>query len=74
MDMDRREHHSIDGLKERGAEKGNVQHSTLFVGEQSVSNQTNICTVLRAALGRLWRDEAEHIWTWTGQTITALIT
>ena len=48
LNMDRPEHHSIDGLTEGGAEKGSGRHSTLQLRERSVFNLTNICTVSRA--------------------------
>ena len=54
LNTDKPEHHSIDRLKERGVEKGSGRHSTLQGRERSVFNQTNIGTVSRATLGRLW--------------------
>ena len=56
LNMDRPEHHSIDRLKERGAEKRSGRHSTLQGRERSVFNQANIGTISRATLGRLLRD------------------
>ena len=38
------------------------RHSTLHGRERSVFNEANIGTVSRAALGRLLRDRAEHVW------------
>ena len=62
LNMVRPEHHSIDRLKERRAEKGSGRHSTLRGRERSVFNQTkNIGTVSRATLGRLLRDGAERV-------------
>ena len=62
LSMDRPEHHSIDRLKERGAEKESRRHSTLQGRERSVFNQANIGTVSRAIFGRLLRDEVERVW------------
>ena len=53
LNMDRPEHRSIDRPKERRVEKGSGRHSALQGRERSVFNQTDICTVLRATLGRL---------------------
>ena len=61
LNTDKSEHHSIDHLKERGAEKGSGRYSTLQGPEQSVFNQANIGTVSRATLGRLLRDGAERM-------------
>ena len=62
LNMDRPEHPSIDRLKERGVEKGSGWNSTLQGREQSVFNQTNIGTVLRATLGRLLRNWVKCVW------------
>ena len=62
LNMDRPEHHSTDRLKERGVEKGSGGHSTLQGRERSVFNQTNIDSVLMAALRGLLRGGAVHVW------------
>ena len=69
LNTDKPEHHSTDHLKERGVEKGSGWHSTLQGRERSVFNQTNIGTVLRATLGRLLRDGAEHVWAFPSTTM-----
>ena len=71
LSTDKPEHHSIDGLKERGVEKGSGQHSTLQGRERSVFNQTNIGTVSRATLGRLLRDGAERVWAFPSATMSS---
>ena len=67
--MDRPEHHSTDGLKERGVEKGSGRHSTLQGRQRSVFNQTTIGTVWKAALGRLLRDDDERVWAFPSATM-----
>ena len=69
LNMDRPEHHSIDRLKERGAEKGSGRRSFLHGRKRSVFNQTNIGTVSRATLVRLLRDGAERMWTFPRATM-----
>ena len=69
LNMDRPEHHNIDRLEERGAEKGSGRHSTLRGRERSVFNQANIGTVSRATLGRLLRDGAERVWAFPSATM-----
>ena len=72
LNMDRPEHDSTDGLKERGVEKGSGRQSTLQGRERPVFNGTyigNTGTVLRATLGRLLRDGAEHVWAFPSATM-----
>ena len=69
LNMDRPEHHSIDRLKERGAEKGIGRHSTLQGRERSVFNQISIGAVSRATLGRLLRDGVERAWAFPSGTM-----
>ena len=61
MNMGRPEHHSADHLKERGVDTKNGQRSILQGRDQSVFNQTNINTILRATLGRLLRDKVKRL-------------
>ena len=69
LNMDRTEHHSTDCLKERAVEKGSSRHFNLQGWEQSVFNQTNIGTVLRATFGRLLRDGTQHVWAFLNATM-----
>ena len=58
----RQEHHTIDGLKERGVERGSATQSSLKGRERAIVSLTNIGTVSKATLGKLLRDGVEHIW------------
>ena len=54
-------HRTIDRLEERGVERGNARRSSLKGRERAIVNQTNIGTVSKATLGKLLRDELDHI-------------
>ena len=69
LNMDRPEHPSTDRLEERGVEKGSGRHFTFRGRERPVFNQTNICTVSRAAVGRLLRGGVERVWASLNQNI-----
>ena len=55
-------HHTIDGLEERGVEKGSARQSSLKGRERAIVSQTNIGNVSKATLRKLLRDRVEHIW------------
>ena len=58
FNADKAENHSTDRPKERGVEKGSDRTPTLQDRQQSVFNQANVGTVLKATLGRLLRNGA----------------
>ena len=59
LNTDRPEHHSTDRLKERGVQKEVANVPSLEVGTGLCLTNTGI--VSRAALGKLLRDQAEHV-------------
>ena len=71
LNMDRPEHHSIDHLKERGAEKRSGRHSTLQGRERSVFSEANIRNGSSATLGRLLRSGAERVWAFPSATMSS---
>ena len=55
------EYCSIDGLMERGVKQKSGRRSTVSDYERAVFNQTNICIVSKAILGRLLRNGTECV-------------
>ena len=47
-------HHTIDRQEERGVERRSARWSSLKGRERAIVNQTNIGTVSKATLGKLW--------------------
>ena len=58
----RQGHHTINRLEERGVERRSVRWSSWKGRERAIVNQTNIGTVSKATLGKLFRDGMERIW------------
>ena len=54
-------HDTIDGLDERGVERGSARRFSLKGRERAIVNQTNTGTFSKATLGKLLRDGVEHI-------------
>ena len=55
-------HHTIDRLEEKVVEKGSAGRSSLRGRERAIVNQTNVGTVSKATLEKLWRAGVERIW------------
>ena len=52
---------TIDGLEERGVERGSARRSSLKGRKRAVVNQTNTGTVSKATFGKFLRDVVERI-------------